>query len=52
MLHLYDDIDARLALAMHLKQKRKDAKLSRRALAEKSLIPEPTIRRFENKLSI
>ena len=48
MLHLYDDIDARLALAAHLKQKRKDAKLSRRALAEKSLIPEPTIRRFEN----
>lgn len=48
MLHLYDDIDARLALAAYLKQKRKDAKLSRRALAEKSLIPEPTIRRFED----
>ena len=27
MLHLYDDIDARLALAAYLKQKRKNAKM-------------------------
>ena len=47
MLRLYDDIDTRRQLAAYLKQKRQAQKLSRAALAIKSQVPAPTIRRFE-----
>lgn len=47
MLYLYDDTETRKLLADYLKQKRKNAKLSREQLAAKALVPASTIRRFE-----
>lgn len=44
---LFDEIDTQHALANYLKSQRKQAKLSREALAQKSGVPAPTIKRFE-----
>lgn len=47
MIQLIDEIDTQHALANYLKSQRKQAKLSREALAQKSGVPAPTIKRFE-----
>lgn len=44
---LIDELDTQKALADYLKSQRKKAKLSRDALAQKSGVPAPTIKRFE-----
>lgn len=44
---LIDELDTQKALADYLKSQRKKAKLSREALAQKSGVPAPTIKRFE-----
>ena len=44
---LIDDLDTPQALATYLKTQCKKAKLSREALAVKSGVPAPTIKRFE-----
>ena len=47
MLSLLTESEVQQALAEFLRAKRKDAKLSRDALAQKSTVPAPTIKRFE-----
>lgn len=44
---LLDDHDVMQAFATHLRRLRKNAKLSREALAERSSVPAPTIKKFE-----
>ena len=46
-LLLLDDTDVRQAFAGHLRRLREAAKLSRNALAERSTVPAPTIKKFE-----
>ncbi|MFB9868526.1 helix-turn-helix domain-containing protein [Vreelandella sulfidaeris] len=44
---LLDDSDVQHAFAAHLRHLREQAKLSRAALAERSSVPAPTIKKFE-----
>lgn len=44
---LLDDIDVSQAFAAHLRHLREQAKLSRDALAQRSCVPAPTIKKFE-----
>jgi transcriptional regulator with XRE-family HTH domain len=44
---LLDDTDVSKAYAAHLRELRKQAKLSRAALAERSCVPAATIKKFE-----
>ena len=44
---LLDDTDMQQALAAHLRRLRERAKLSRAALAQRSNVPAPTIKKFE-----
>lgn len=44
---LLDDNDIQQAFAAHLRHLREQAKLSRAALAERSNVPAPTIKKFE-----
>lgn len=44
---LLDDHDVQQAFAGHLRHLREAAKLSRAALAERSSVPAPTIKKFE-----
>lgn len=44
---LKGDIDVQQAFAAYLRQLREQAKLSREALAERSSVPAPTIKKFE-----
>jgi len=44
---LLDNSDVQNAFAAHLRQCRERAKLSRDALAERSAVPAPTIKKFE-----
>lgn len=44
---LLDDTDVKRAFAAHLRKQRELAKLSREALAERSTVPAPTIKKFE-----
>lgn len=44
---LLDDTDVSQAFATHLRGLRKEAKLSRAALAERSCVPASTIKKFE-----
>lgn len=46
-MNLLDELDVQNAFAEHIRKRRKQLKLSRRALAEKSLVPESTIKKFE-----
>lgn len=46
-LLLLDDADVQQAFAAHLRRLRKQEKLSRDALAERSSVPASTIKRFE-----
>lgn len=47
MLSLLSVTDVQLALREHIKQQRKNSKLSREALAERSTVPASTIKKFE-----
>jgi transcriptional regulator with XRE-family HTH domain len=47
LLSLLTATDTQLALAQAIQQKRKQHKLSRQALAERSTVPAPTIKKFE-----
>lgn len=47
MLSLYTETDIQQAFAQHLRALREQAKLSRQALAERSTVPAPTIKKFE-----
>ena len=51
-MRLIDELDTQYALAAYLKNRRKTAKLSRDALAQKSGVPAPTIKRFETTAQI
>ena len=44
---LLDDTDVSQAFAAHLRGLREQAKLSREALAQRSCVPAPTIKKFE-----
>lgn len=44
---LLDDTDVQQAFAAHLRHLREQAKLSRAALAQRSSVPAPTIKKFE-----
>ncbi len=44
---LLDDSDVQKAFAAHVRHLREQAKLSRAALAERSSVPAPTIKKFE-----
>ncbi|WP_394426198.1 helix-turn-helix domain-containing protein [Vreelandella stevensii] len=44
---LLDDTDVQQAFAAHLRRLREQAKLSRAALAQRSCVPAPTIKKFE-----
>ncbi len=44
---LLDDNDVQQAFAAHLRRLREQAKLSRAALAQRSNVPAPTIKKFE-----
>lgn len=44
---LLDDQDVQQAFAAHLRALREQAKLSREALAQRSCVPAPTIKKFE-----
>ncbi|MDX7986368.1 helix-turn-helix domain-containing protein [Xenorhabdus sp. 12] len=44
---LLDDVDVQHAFAKHLRGLRKQAKLSREALAKRSCVPAATIKKFE-----
>ena len=46
-LQLLDAVEVQQALAQHLRRRREAAKLSRDALAQRSLVPAPTIKKFE-----
>lgn len=46
-LLLLDDADVQKAFADHLRRLREQAKLSRAALAKRSSVPAPTIKKFE-----
>ncbi len=48
LLSLYSTIDVQEMLAAAIRQKRKDLKLSRQALATSSTVPASTIKKFEN----
>lgn len=47
MLSLLSAHDVQSALKDHIRSQRKSLKLSREALAERSTVPAPTIKRFE-----
>ncbi len=47
MLSLLSPSDVQIALRDHLKSQRKQLKLSRDQLAERSTVPAPTIKKFE-----
>ena len=47
LLSLTTAADVQRQLAANVRQRRRDRKLSRRALAEVSTVPAPTIKRFE-----
>lgn len=47
MLSIYSPFEVQKKLADAVRAKRKKMKLSRRALAERSTVPAPTIKRFE-----
>lgn len=47
MITLLDDADVQQAFAAHLQRLRKQAKLSREALAKRSGVPSSTIKKFE-----
>lgn len=47
MLSLIGPADVQQRLAKTLRERREAQRLSRRALAERSTVPEPTIKRFE-----
>jgi transcriptional regulator with XRE-family HTH domain len=47
LFSLLDDTDISQAFATHLRGLRKEAKLSREALAERSCVPASTIKKFE-----
>lgn len=47
-LSLFSATDVQNELADTIRNKRKSLKLSREALAQKSTVPAPTIKRFEN----
>lgn len=47
LLSLLTTTDTQLALAQAVRHKRKQHKLSRQALAERSTVPAPTIKKFE-----
>ena len=44
---MLDDTDVQQAFAAHLRRLREQAKLSRAALAQRSCVPAPTIKKFE-----
>ncbi|MCY3768473.1 MAG: helix-turn-helix transcriptional regulator [Gammaproteobacteria bacterium] len=44
---LLDDTDVQKAFAAHLRRLREEARLSRDALAQRSGVPAPTIKKFE-----
>ncbi|WPL17290.1 hypothetical protein Thiowin_02291 [Thiorhodovibrio winogradskyi] len=46
-LSLYSTVDVQLALSAWIKTQRKTLKLSRQALAARSTVPAPTIKKFE-----
>ncbi|TNH04032.1 helix-turn-helix transcriptional regulator, partial [Pasteurellaceae bacterium Phil31] len=46
-LSLLSAYDVQQSFATYLRQKRKEKKLSRKALAERCLVPEATIKKFE-----
>ncbi len=46
-LQLLDANEVQQALAQHLRRRREAANMSRAALAERSLVPAPTIKKFE-----
>lgn len=46
-IQLLDDIDIQQAFAAHLRRLREQAKMSRDALAGRSGVPAPTIKKFE-----
>ncbi|TNH05930.1 helix-turn-helix domain-containing protein [Testudinibacter sp. TR-2022] len=46
-LSLLSAYDVQQSVATYLRQKRKEKKLSRKALAERCLVPEATIKKFE-----
>jgi len=46
-LKLIDDVDVQHAFSAHLRRLREHSKLSRDALAERSGVPAPTIKKFE-----
>ena len=46
-LSLLTAVDVQQQLAVTIREKRKQQKLSRRVLAERSTVPEPTIKKFE-----
>jgi transcriptional regulator with XRE-family HTH domain len=46
-LSLLDDTDVSEAFAAHIRDLREKAKLSREALAKRSCVPAPTIKKFE-----
>ena len=46
-LFIFDEAEVQQAFAEYLRTKRKQAKLSRVALAERSTVPAPTIKKFE-----
>ena len=48
LLSLYSPRDVQIALKEHIKGVRKQQKLSREGLSERSGVPAPTIRHFEN----
>ncbi len=47
LVQLLDDTDIQQAFAAHLRKLREQQKLSRDALAERSSVPAPTIKKFE-----
>lgn len=48
MMYFYDDSEVQKLLTQHLRNRRKEKRFSREALAERSLVPASTIRKFEN----
>lgn len=48
MMYFYDDSEMQKLLTQYLHNRRKEKRFSREALAERSLVPASTIRKFEN----
>lgn len=46
-LHFLDANEVQLAMASYLRKRREAARLTRAALAQRSLVPSPTIKKFE-----